>query len=73
VLTFAGFSVDPYLMGEMVHETVHGVQRAGVVATTKHFIGNEAETHRLPTSRGPFQESLSSNIDDKTMHEQYLW
>lgn len=37
----------------------------------QHFIANEQETHRQPNSDGI--ESVSSNIDDKTMHELYLW
>lgn len=36
----------------------------------KHFIGNEQETHRQP--HGDVQ-AVSSNIDDKAMHEIYLW
>ncbi|KAH9890234.1 glycosyl hydrolase family 3 N terminal domain-containing protein [Xylariomycetidae sp. FL2044] len=68
-----GFSIDPYLSGGLVYETVSGIQGAGVVASTKHFIAQEQETHRLPTSEGPFTESVSSNLDDKTMHEVYLW
>ncbi|KAH7313626.1 glycoside hydrolase superfamily [Stachybotrys elegans] len=71
--TWEGFSIDPYLMGDMVYETVSGIQGAGVIATTKHFIAQEQETHRLATRQGPFQEAVSSNIDDRTMHEQYLW
>ncbi|KAK5629162.1 hypothetical protein RRF57_004877 [Xylaria bambusicola] len=37
----------------------------------KHFIGNEQETYRSPTAG--HVEAVSSNIDDKTMHELYLW
>lgn len=37
----------------------------------KHFIGNEQESYRNPT--GGDTEAVSSNIDDKTMHELYLW
>ncbi|KAH6697136.1 beta-glucosidase [Plectosphaerella plurivora] len=64
------FSVDPYLTGALVRETVEGVQGVGVMTSTKHFIGNEQETHRRPTLP---REAVSSNIDDKTMHEFYLW
>ncbi|KAM0518258.1 hypothetical protein ACHAPW_004717 [Verticillium nonalfalfae] len=39
-----------------------------------HFIAQEQETHRLSTrDDGPFQEAISSNVDDRTMHELYLW
>jgi beta-glucosidase len=36
----------------------------------KHFIGNEQETNRVPADG---IEAVSANIDDKTMHELYLW
>ncbi|KAF2830866.1 hypothetical protein CC86DRAFT_168323 [Ophiobolus disseminans] len=70
-----GFSPDAYLSGELVAETVIGIQSAGVQATTKHFIANEQETQRNPSTRPNRTtiEALSSNIDDKTMHETYLW
>ncbi|KAI1637021.1 beta-glucosidase M [Biscogniauxia mediterranea] len=66
-----GFAMDPYLCGALAYETVIGVQSQGVITSTKHFIGNEQETHRQPNSDGV--EAVSSNIDDKTMHELYLW
>ncbi|ORY56600.1 glycoside hydrolase superfamily [Pseudomassariella vexata] len=68
-----GFSVDPYLSGGLVYETVSGIQGAGVMTSTKHFIGQEQETHRIPSSSGDYVEAVSSNIDDKAMHELYLW
>jgi beta-glucosidase len=36
----------------------------------KHYIGNEQETNRNPIGN---VSALSSNIDDKTLHELYLW
>ncbi|KAI6383112.1 hypothetical protein MCOR25_000300 [Pyricularia grisea] len=65
-----GFTVDPYLSGILVDQTVRGIQNAGVIASTKHYIANEQETNRQPD--GDVQ-SVSSNIDDRTMHELYLW
>lgn len=65
-----GFSIDPYLAGQLVSETVSAVQAAGVITSTKHFIGNEQETNRNP---GGGVEATSSNIDDQTLHELYLW
>lgn len=38
---------------------------------SQHFIGNEQESHRNPNSNGV--AAVSSNIDDRTMHELYLW
>ena len=66
-----GFSPDPVLSGVAVAQTVQGVQAAGVIACTKHYIGNEQEHFRQ--AGGPVDDALSSNIDDKTMHELYLW
>jgi beta-glucosidase len=59
-----GFSPDPVLAGAGVAETIMGIQDAGVIACVKHFIGNEQEH---------FRTASSSNIDDTTMHELYLW
>jgi beta-glucosidase len=41
----------------------------------KHFILNEQETNRNPTKNADNEtvESVSSNIDDRTLHELYLW
>jgi beta-glucosidase len=74
-----GFAADPYLTGVAMEETISGHQDAGVQATAKHYIGNEQETQRNPTPdpngtiTDVLQESLSSNIDDRTIHELYLW
>jgi beta-glucosidase len=68
-----GFGADPYLSGENSFYYVQGLQDQGVVATAKHYICNEQETNRSyhpPT--GPTQ-GYSANLDDKTMHEIYLW
>ncbi|KAM4056015.1 fibronectin type III-like domain-containing protein [Hirsutella rhossiliensis] len=65
-----GFSVDPYLSGQLNAETVSGYQAAGVIASIKHLVGNEQETYRRPYFG---VEAASSNIDDKTLHEYYLW
>lgn len=67
-----GFSNDPYLCGAMGAETVIGLQQ-NVLSVAKHFIANEQETNRIPSAFGNGNESLSSNLDDKTMHELYLW
>ncbi|GAB7339006.1 hypothetical protein MBLNU457_5672t1 [Dothideomycetes sp. NU457] len=64
-----GFSNDPYLSGSLTYETVIGLQES-VVACTKHLIAYEQETNRNPIG---YNASISSNLDDKTMHETYLW
>ncbi|KAL8676101.1 MAG: hypothetical protein Q9186_007344 [Xanthomendoza sp. 1 TL-2023] len=72
-----GFSPDPALTGIMMARTVQGIQDAGVIACAKHFIVNEQEHFRqAPEASGygyNISESLSSNVDDVTMHETYLW
>jgi beta-glucosidase len=72
-----GFSPDPYLAGALVAPMVKGIQDAGVMACTKHYVGNEQEHFRQPSEAQNYgfniTESVSSNIDDKTMHELYLW
>ena len=62
-----GFGSDPYLQGIAAAETIKGIQSAGVVATAKHFIANEQEHFRQGVN------ALSSNVDDRTLHEVYLW
>jgi beta-glucosidase-like glycosyl hydrolase len=59
-----GFAADPYLTGVAMSNAIRGMQDAGVQACAKHFIGNEQERNR---------ETMSSNIDDRTLHELYLW
>ncbi|KAI8673277.1 Beta-glucosidase [Fusarium keratoplasticum] len=73
-----GFSPDPWLTGVAMAESVKGIQSVGVIATAKHFVGNEQEHYRInweAVNHGlpDLAESLSSNIDDKTMHELYMW
>ncbi|KAH6685809.1 beta-glucosidase [Plectosphaerella plurivora] len=71
-----GFSPDPYLSGIAMEKSILGLQDAGVQATAKHYILNEQEILRNPVyfPNGTLQyESISSNADDRTMHEHYLW
>ncbi|MCJ1241663.1 hypothetical protein MMC14_009669 [Varicellaria rhodocarpa] len=69
-----GFSPDPVLTGIQIAETVKGIQSSGVIACTKHYIGNEQEHFRQAPQTGyDITDSISSNIDDVTMHELYLW
>src|SRR6478609_9778887 len=70
-----GFGPDPYLSGVAMHASVSGIQSVGVQACSKHFIGNEQETQRTQTTEedGTVINALSSNIDERTLHEMYLW
>lgn len=72
-----GFSPDPWLTGQAAAQTIYGMQNAGVMATLKHFILNEQEHFRqVGEAQGygyNITQVLSSNLDDTTMHELYLW
>lgn len=45
-------------------ETIQGIQSRGVIACAKHYILNEQEH---------FRSSVDVRIDDRTLHELYLW
>lgn len=70
-----GFSPDPMLTGQMFAQTIQGIQSQHVIACGKHFIAYEQEHFRQPGNGFlyPVNNSLSSNLDDATMHELYLW
>ena len=54
---------DPFLASEMACSYIDGVQSKGVIATIKHFAGNNQEWDRHQTS---------SDIDERTLHEIYF-
>ena len=75
-----GFGSDPYLSGENAFGYIQGLQDQGVVGTAKHYICNEQETNRNPgflarkNKPNPnVNVAYSANLDDKTIHEIYLW
>lgn len=65
-----GFGMDPSLQAIGAAQTIKGMQSTGVIANIKHYIGNEQEMYRMTTV---VTEGYSSNIDDRTLHELYLW
>ncbi|KAJ7612270.1 glycoside hydrolase superfamily [Roridomyces roridus] len=65
-----GFGADPFLSGAATAATVEGYQSVGVIATVKHYIANEQEHYRGGSDA---VQVYSSNIDDRTLHEVYLW
>ncbi|KAF9881095.1 hypothetical protein CkaCkLH20_01245 [Colletotrichum karsti] len=65
-----GFGSDPVLQGKAGALTIKGVQEQGVIATIKHLISNEQEQFRMYNT---LQQGYSSNVDDRTLHELYLW
>ncbi|KAH8921086.1 glycoside hydrolase family 3 protein [Atractiella rhizophila] len=75
-----GFFSDGYATGVATYESTLGMRASSVMTVAKHYIGNEQETLRNPAREGggPFgftgpivQNAVT--IDDKTMHELYLW
>jgi beta-glucosidase len=67
-----GFGSDPVLQGIAAAETIKGIQEEGVMATAKHYVANEQEHFRQSWEWG-LPNAISSNIDDRTMHEIYAW
>lgn len=68
-----GFGPDPVLQGVAAAQTIKGIQDEGVMATAKHFIANEQEHFRQENEWKGAKFAISSNIDDRTLHELYLW
>lgn len=66
------FGSDPVLQAVAAAETIRGIQRNGVMATAKHFVMNEQEHFRQAYEWGT-PAALSSNIDDRTLHEVFVW
>lgn len=58
-----------------MNASVLGIESQGVQSCSKHFIGNEQETQRDQKidANGTVTEALSSDIDDRTLHELYMW
>ncbi|ETS77700.1 beta-glucosidase A [Pestalotiopsis fici W106-1] len=72
-----GFAADPMLTGVAMAETIKGMQDTGIIASAKHFIGNEQERFRQVGEAAQYgyniSDTLSANINDRTLHEMYLW
>jgi beta-glucosidase len=67
-----GLGVDPYLNGIAFGIGSRAFSDAGIIASGKHFLLYEQETNRQAsgaTGLGPY----SSVVDDKTLHETYMW
>lgn len=60
---FESFGEDPVLAGRAAAAWVRGLQSAGVAATAKHYVGNDAEAERW---------TADSRIDETTLRELYL-
>ena len=57
------FGEDPFLTGVCASEIIKGIQNEGVIATMKHFVGNEQETYR---------KASSSNMDLSVLMDIYV-
>ncbi len=60
---FECFSEDPLLTARIGAAYVRGLQRSGVSACVKHFVGNDSETQRM---------TVDVRIDERTLRELYL-
>ncbi|MHC3381053.1 beta-glucosidase [Haloarcula sp. H-GB5] len=60
---FEYLSEDPVHAGAVGAGLVDGIQSADVVATVKHFVANNQETHRT---------TVSAEVDERTLRELYL-
>jgi len=60
---FEYFGEDPFLASRMAVSVIEGMQAQRVIATAKHFAGNNSEFART---------TLNSDIDERTLREIYL-
>jgi len=60
---FEYFGEDPFLAGKIASATIRGIQSQRVIATAKHWVGNNQEYDR---------NHISSDIDERTLREIYL-
>lgn len=60
---FEYFGEDPFLTGTMAVAEVQALQKNGLIAMAKHFVGNEQETNRM---------SIREDIDRQVLRELYL-
>jgi len=60
---FEFFAEDPVLTARLATAYVRGVQRAGVAATVKHYVGNDSETDRW---------IYDAQISETVLRELYL-
>ena len=57
------YGEDPFYSGVCASQMIKGIQDAGVIATIKHFVGNDQET---------FRQSSSSNIKMAPLMDIYV-
>ena len=57
------FGEDPFYSGVCASQMIKGIQDVGVIATVKHFVGNDQETYR---------QASSSNIELSPLMDIYV-
>ncbi|OUM64902.1 glycoside hydrolase family 3 protein, partial [Piromyces sp. E2] len=57
------YGEDPFLAGQVGVQVIKGMQSKGVIATAKHYIGNDQENNR---------GASSSNIPEQALWEVYI-
>ncbi|CZR40696.1 uncharacterized protein FPRO_10284 [Fusarium proliferatum ET1] len=62
---FECFSEDPLVSGQLAGAIVNGLHRGGLGVCVKHFVCNDAETHR-------HSYNVRESIDGRTLREIYL-
>jgi len=60
---FEYLSEDPVLASGLSRALVAGIESEDVIATVKHFVANNQETHRT---------TVSADVDERTLRELYL-
>jgi beta-glucosidase len=60
---FECFSEDPLLSGNLAAAYIQALQKNGIAASPKHYLGNDAETDR---------STVNSVIDERALREVYL-
>lgn len=60
---FEYFGEDPYVSGTMAAAEIKAIQAKGMIAMSKHYVGNEQETNRT---------TIQTTIDRQALRELYL-
>jgi beta-glucosidase len=63
------FSEDPYLTGQLAVAEVQGLQSQHIIATPKHYAGNNQEFYRFGVA--PNGTNVNELISDRALHEIY--
>lgn len=73
--TYEAYGEDTYLVAQTTVGWVNGVQAAGVIATTKHFVANnqEGQAGAPPlTAANGGRQVVNANVAERTLREVYF-